>query len=138
VLENIHGKYIFFRKYMADIHHNAIESARVLRSDIPNSWSDEGRNSYLNKTYMGLVDAIRLGVQDDEKYTIYKETLLGPASTPLYRRLARNALDGRFSGGSKYTKRRSITRTKGTKGTKGTKKIKRNTRKTKHRGSKIR
>ena len=85
-------------------------SPRVLRNTPVNAWTADGRNAHLNNIYMALMDAKRKGVHDDEKFKIYQETLLGPASTDEYRTLTRNLLAGNFNGGVKYTKRKSLRR----------------------------
>ena len=95
-----------------DVDELGRESERVLRTTPVNAWTADGRNAHLNNIYMALMDAKRKGVHDDEKFRIYQETLLGPASTDEYRRLTRNLLAGNFSGGVKYTKRKSLRKRK--------------------------
>jgi hypothetical protein len=87
-----------------------VESVRVLRNSPVNAWTADGRNAHLNNIYMALTAAKRKGDHDDEKFRIYQETLLGPASTDEYRALTRDLLASKFSGGLKYTKRKSLRR----------------------------
>lgn len=86
------------------------ESERVLRTTPVNAWTTDGRNAHLNNIYMALTAAKRKGDHDSPDHILKRETLLGPASTDEYRALTRNLLAGNFSGGVKYTKRKSLRR----------------------------